>query len=113
MMSANTMMDFIVFQVILGLGLSAMSGAPIRYIVLHETDEKEKSSAQGLVSLVSSFGIMVGSALAGSFLTSGNIGETPALNSFHNIYLSVVLSSVLALIFTMALKKTKVMKNEI
>ncbi|PLX04098.1 MAG: hypothetical protein C0595_04560 [Marinilabiliales bacterium] len=113
MMSANTMMEFIVYQVILGLGLSAMSGAPIRYIVLHETDEKEKSSAQGLVSLVSSFGIMVGSALAGSFLALGNAGETPSLSGFHNIYLSVVLSSILALIFTFALKKSKVLKNEI
>jgi len=90
-----------------------MSGAPIRYIVLHETDEKEKSSAQGLVSLVSSFGIMVGSALAGSFLALGNAGETPSLSGFHNIYLSVVLSSILALIFTFALKKSKVLKNEI
>lgn len=112
MMFADTTLEFILFQVILGLGLSAMSGAPIRYIVLHETNEKEKSSAQGLVSLVSSFGIMVGSALAGSFLASGSMENTPSLDSFHKIYLSVALSSVLALLFTLALKKTKSIKNE-
>jgi len=103
MISANTLVEFIGYQIILGLGLSALSGAPIRYVVLHQTNEREKAPAQSLVSLFSSFGIMVGSALAGGFLAVQAKGGMPPLSGFHNIYWVIVISSVVAMIFALGL----------
>ncbi|VAW15341.1 hypothetical protein MNBD_ALPHA12-921 [hydrothermal vent metagenome] len=103
MISANTLAEFIGYQLVLGLGLSAMSGAPIRYIVLHQTSEREKASAQSLVSLFSSFGIMVGSAIAGSMLaieSKTGIGE---LAGFHKIYLMVAIILLVAALFVLGL----------
>jgi len=104
MIYANSILTFILYQIIMGTGLSALSGAPVRYVVLRATKDTQKASAQGVVSLASSFGIMVGSALAGSFLATGSGVQTPPISAFHNIYLSVATVAVIAAILPLALR---------
>ncbi len=104
MIWANTLAQFVGYQVILGLGLSALSGAPIRYVVLHQTNEMEKASAQSLVSLFSSFGIMVGSAVAGGLLAVRGKNDMPDLSGFHNIYLLVAIILLVAMAFAFGLE---------
>jgi len=103
MVSARTMSQFIIYQIIMGLGLSALSGAPIRYLVLHHTSDKERSSAQGLISLFSSFGVLFGSALASSFLAE----KSGTLAGFHYIYLTLAIVSIISGIAILFIKDTK------
>ncbi len=56
--------------VLVGLGLSALLGAPIRYIVINEAPVEERAAAQGLVSLVTKVGQMLIGALFGGLVVS-------------------------------------------
>jgi len=98
MTGAASLSAFIGVQVVMGLGLSALSGAPVRYVVLAETGDSDRAAAQALVSLMSSFGIMAGSALAGALLAGGT------LDGFKAIYRMVALTALMSLVFALFLK---------
>ena len=57
--------------VLVGLGLSALLGAPIRYITLGETTQQDRSAAQGMVSIFTSVGQLLGGAVVGAVAASG------------------------------------------
>ena len=101
--TAHNFFGFIVYQVIIGLGLSALLGAPVRYVALAETNKLERASAQSMVSLVSSFGIMIGTTLAGAFMAS----NTGTLDGFHEIYLMVAGAAVIGFLVSLKLKAPK------
>lgn len=61
---------FIMAGFLIGLGLSALLGAPIRYITLNEAAASERSVAQGMLSVFTSVGQLVGSALVGAVAAS-------------------------------------------
>ena len=61
---------FIVFSALIGLGLSALLGAPIRYITLNETVEADRSAAQGMVTTFTAIGQILAAALIGSVAAS-------------------------------------------
>lgn len=61
---------FMLSGVLIGGGLSSLLGAPIRYIMLGEARAEERSLAQGLISIFTSIGQLVGSAIMGALTTS-------------------------------------------
>jgi MFS family permease len=61
---------FILSGALIGLGLSALLGAPTRYITLNEVALSERSVAQGVVAIFASIGQLVGSALVGAVANS-------------------------------------------
>ena len=61
---------FIFSGVLIGLGLSALLGAPLRYIMLNESRLEERSVAQGVVAIFSSAGQLLGGALTGAIASS-------------------------------------------
>jgi len=65
---------FITFSALIGLGLSALLGAPIRYITLNETTVADRSAAQGMVTTFTAIGQLVAAALIGSLAAS--VGES-------------------------------------
>ncbi len=65
---------FVVGQVFSGLGLSALLGAPLRYVVLNEAGPKERGAAQGLLTVVLSIGQLTGAALVGAIAASHGAG---------------------------------------
>lgn len=67
---AASMTLFIISGILIGLGLSALLGAPIRYITLNETSIGERSAAQGVVAVFTSVGQLVGSASVGAVAAS-------------------------------------------
>lgn len=67
--SANIAL-FIIACALIGLGLSALLGAPLRYIMLNESSKEERSVAQGIVAVFASTGQLLGSALTGSIAAS-------------------------------------------
>lgn len=67
---------FIGAGVLIGIGLSSLLGAPIRYVTLNETTREERSSAQGLVAVFTSLGQLVGSAVVGAVAASAGSTTT-------------------------------------
>ncbi len=65
---------FLSAGVLIGIGMSSLLGAPIRYIMLGEARAEERSLAQGLISIFTSVGQLVGSAIMGALTTS--LGRT-------------------------------------
>lgn len=68
---AGTQMTwFIVGQLLSGLGLAALLGAPLRYVVLNEARAEERGAAQGLLVVVLSIGQLTGAALVGAIAST-------------------------------------------
>lgn len=61
---------FIVSGLLIGAGLSALLGAPVRYVTLNETSADERSAAQGMVTTFTSIGQLLGSAVVGAVAAS-------------------------------------------
>lgn len=61
---------FIAGQILSGLGLASLLGAPLRYVVLNEAGSAERGSAQGLLAVVLSIGQLTGAALVGAIAAS-------------------------------------------
>lgn len=68
--SANNLIIFLISGLIIGLGFSGIIGAPLRYIVLNEAPVNDRATAQGLLSINTSFGQIMGAALLGAIIAS-------------------------------------------
>jgi multidrug resistance protein len=79
---ANVMAMFIVSGILIGLGLSALLGAPMRYIMLNESAPADRSVAQGAVALFGSIGQLTGSALVGAVADSQGGGVSGYMTAF-------------------------------
>ena len=69
--TSGSLAMFIVSGALIGFGMSALLGAPIRYVTLNETTVGERSAAQGLVATFTSMGQLLGSAVVGAVAASG------------------------------------------
>lgn len=69
-LSSSRIALFVASGILIALGLSALLGAPIRYIMLNEASPADRSSAQGVVTLFSSVGQLLGGALVGAVVAS-------------------------------------------
>ena len=79
---ATSMPLFIVAGALIGLGLSALLGAPMRYIMLNEAAPRDRSVAQGAVALFGSIGQLTGAALVGAVADSQGGGVTGYMSAF-------------------------------
>lgn len=61
-------------EVLAGIGLATLTGAPLRYIVLNEAGASSRSAAQGLLTVVQSTGRMAGAALIGAIAAAAGAG---------------------------------------
>jgi EmrB/QacA subfamily drug resistance transporter len=67
---SHSMFFFILAGVFIGLGLSSLLGAPLRYVMLNESSAAERSTAQGVVAVFSSTGQLLGASLTGAIAAS-------------------------------------------
>jgi EmrB/QacA subfamily drug resistance transporter len=91
---ASSMVMFIISGVLIGLGLSALLGAPIRYIMLNEVDASERSVSQGVVTLFTSIGQLIGSAMVGAVAQSGGGNYATAFLAISGLGVVLVVLSV-------------------
>ncbi len=98
---ASSLTMFIIAGFLIGLGLSALLGAPIRYITLNEASQSERSVAQGVVALFGSIGQLIGSVLVGAVAASGG---AQAAQGYTNAFLVVAAVSALLLLVSFLLK---------
>ena len=93
-------MSFYSAGAVVGFGLSALLGAPLRYITLQEAGEERRGAGQGLLTLCVSIGQLIGSALIG-----GLVGSTAdALGGYRHALLAVSVVCAVALMLSLALR---------
>jgi len=83
--------------VCVGLGLSGLLGAPLRYVLLNEIAASERGSSQGLLTLFTSIGMMLSGVLIGGIATSAGGGAAGYREAFGLIGLVVVVMILLSL----------------
>jgi EmrB/QacA subfamily drug resistance transporter len=91
---------FITAGAVIGLGLSALLGAPVRYIMLNEAPETERTSAQGAIAIFSSIGQLISSALVGAIAASAGGG----VGGYSAAYLAIGFLAVILVVLTLGLK---------
>jgi EmrB/QacA subfamily drug resistance transporter len=94
----ENMAVFIVSGALIGFGLSSLLGAPARYISINEVAPSERSVAQGVLTVFTSIGQLVGAALVGAVANSRGGGVQGYSSAFLMI---AVLSALLILGATM------------
>jgi EmrB/QacA subfamily drug resistance transporter len=100
---SSSMALFITAGVLIGLGLSALLGAPLRYIMLNESKLEERSVAQGVVAVFSSTGQLLGGALTGAIAASYALTSGPAAG-YSLAFLVTGMLSLLLFIIAFLLK---------
>lgn len=85
---------------LVGFGMSALLGAPLRYIALQEAGESRRGAGQGLLTLCVSVGQLIGAALV-----SGIVGSaSAALPGYRQSLLTVAFACAGALMLSAALR---------
>ncbi len=73
---------FYLSAIFVGLGLGILLGAPLRYIMLNEAPASERASAQGILTLNTSVGQMLGGAMVGAIAASFGGGGSGFATAF-------------------------------
>ncbi len=87
----DTQWGFYAASILIGFGLSALLGAPIRYITINESPEGERAAAQGVVTVFTSTGQLVGAALVGAVAASSGGGVAGYSRAFLALGLLMVI----------------------
>lgn len=96
----STLWGFIASAAVIGLGLSSLLGAPMRYIMLNEASAADRTSAQGLITLFTSVGQLTSSALVGAVAASMGGG----VKGYGTAYMVVGVIAAIMVILTLGLK---------
>jgi EmrB/QacA subfamily drug resistance transporter len=94
---------FIIAGIVIGLGLSALLGAPVRYIMLNEAPASDRTAAQGAITLFTSIGQLTSSALVGAVAASQGGG----VRGYGSAYLVIGGIAVVLVLLTIGLKDRK------
>ena len=105
---------FITANILLGLGLSALLGAPVRYIMLNEARAEDRAVAQALITIFTGVGQLVSGASVGAIAASaggGAAGYSAAYGvigavAVVMVFLSLGLKSRVTELATMAKNKS-------
>ncbi|MGQ9491771.1 MAG: MFS transporter [Anaerolineae bacterium] len=92
----SSLVWFIVSGVVIGLGLSALLGAPVRYIMLNEAPAADRAAAQGVITLFTSIGQLFSSALVGAVAASRGGGVAGYSTAFLVVGAVLLLLTVAA-----------------
>ncbi|HEX2999053.1 MAG TPA: MFS transporter, partial [Armatimonadota bacterium] len=92
---------FVFAMVLIGIGLAVMFGAPLRYVMLNEAEEKDRSTVQALGNLFSGTGQILSSALIGAIVASAGGG----LPGYRHAYETAGLVAFLLFLVSLGLRK--------
>jgi EmrB/QacA subfamily drug resistance transporter len=96
----SSLWGFIASAAVIGLGLSSLLGAPMRYIMLNEASAADRTSAQGLITLFTSVGQLTSSALVGAVAASMGGG----VKGYGTAYMVIGIFAGIMVILTLGLK---------
>lgn len=94
---------FYISGIMLGIGLSVLAGSSLRYIMLNEVSSGERASAQGVLTIMISFGQILASALIGAFTT----GYQNGIKGYQIVFALLTFITVFLGISSLRLKSRK------
>lgn len=97
---SSNLVGFIAAGFVIGLGLSSLLGAPMRYIMLNEASTQDRTAAQGLIAIFTSVGQLTSSALVGAVATSAGGGVT----GYSAAYRVIGIVAAIMMLLTFGLK---------
>ncbi len=100
---------FLISAALIGGGLSALLGAPLRYIMLNEALPKERSIAQGAITLFGSIGQLLGGVMVGAITASRNGSVT----GFQDAYIALGIIAIIMVGLSLGLKSQAAEKETI
>ncbi len=100
--------NFYVSGALVGFGMSALLGAPLRYIALQEAGTERRGAGQALLTLCVSLGQLVGAAMIGGVVGSAS----DALPGYRQALLAVAVACSLALVLSAALRGRVLTRRE-
>lgn len=92
-----TYVTFIGGGMIVGVGVAALLGAPLRYIILEEARPEDRASTQGLLNIFLAIGQLSGAAIVGAVATSAGGGTAGYQTSFAVLAAITVVIGAIAL----------------
>lgn len=81
-LAATTRTNLIIAGFLVGIGLSGLLGAPLRYVVLGEVAAGERAAAQGILTVFTSIGMMLSGVLIGAIAASAGGGAAGYREAF-------------------------------
>lgn len=72
----DQLVGFYASMIVVGLGLSSLVGAPLRYIMLGEASADDRASAQGAISMLTRMGMLISGAIVGAVVDSHGGGPS-------------------------------------
>jgi EmrB/QacA subfamily drug resistance transporter len=90
--------NIIIAGALVGLGLSGLLGAPLRYLLIEEVPAAERAAAQGLLTIFTSVGQLLSGALIGAVATSSGGGARGYQNAFLWVAVPVAVMFVMTLL---------------
>ena len=97
---AANIVFFYVAAILVGLGLGILLGAPLRYVMLNESPASDRAAAQGVLTLYTSTGQLLGGVLVGAVAASFGGGLAGYATAF--LVVGVIMLAMTAL--TLGLK---------
>ncbi len=85
--------------ILIGLGLSVLSGSSLRYIMLNEATAVDRAVTQGMLTIFISLGQLTGASLIGVI-----IAQASDMSGYRNVFLYQALLLILILISAFFLK---------
>ena len=101
-LSGNELYLYYTSGVFVGLGLSILAGSSLRYIMLNVTKAEDRAISQGMLTIFTSSGQLIGSALFGLIL-----GSVSAANPFKFVFLSTSIALFMVLFLALSLRFSK------
>ena len=96
---------FIAATILIGLGLAALLGAPIRYIMLNEAPAEDRAVAQALITIFTGIGQLVSGATVGAIVASAG-GGVAGYSAAYSV-ISIVAMVMLLLSFGLKSRATE------
>jgi len=100
--SGNSILLYYTSGVFIGLGLSVLAGSSLRYIMLNVTKPEDRATSQGMLTIFTSSGQLIGSAVFGLIL-----GSVITVNPFKYVFLTASLALFVVLFLAFMLRFSK------
>jgi EmrB/QacA subfamily drug resistance transporter len=94
---------FYIASATIALGLSSLVGAPLRYIVLNETPQQDRTAAQGAINVITQVGLLVSGVMVAAIADSQGGGA----NGYRAAYLSLAVIALGLTCLAFGLKNRK------
>lgn len=92
-----TLVAYYAAGTMIGLGMASLAGSALRYVMLNEAPAEERGAAQGILTLFTSTGRLVGAALVGALVASRAGGVDGYAHAFRVIGIAMLALSAISL----------------